>query len=73
MLTKPPSIKKGGYATSDKGILTCICMQNIRIVMNIFTNCLWADGQTHIVIMVQTQRSCNILNTVAKTCEKVLR
>ena len=28
-------------------------------VMNIFTNWLHADGQTQIVIMVQTQESCN--------------
>ena len=29
-------------------------------VMNIFTNCLRTDGRTHIVIIVQTQRSCNV-------------
>ena len=67
----------GGYANHWLGNIDmhmyAKCDQNIPRFMNFFTNCLWADEHTHIVIIVQTQWSCNILNTVAKTGEKVLR
>ena len=68
MLSKPSSMKKGYYPCqwldNDDMHFYAIWNQNMPFgsrVMSICTNWLQTGGgQTHIVVMVQTQGSCNL-------------
>ena len=66
MLSKPLSIKQSGLACQWLGTIGMLmfakCDQHIPCgssVMGIFSSCEWMDGQIHIVIIVQTLKSCN--------------
>ena len=58
MLNKPSTIKKVVSHARGKGMLTCICMQNVIKIYHVVQELL-TDGRNHLVFIAQTQESRN--------------